>query len=131
MKKTLSLLAMLAFVAACGGGSESPGAADGAIESLQRKLDELTENSDVPVQWAAEDIENIGDWDYRVMEIPDPTAEELEAILNGLGDDRWQAFWIERTRDGYTIFLRKPSISYLSKIPLSQLGKLIIPGSSE
>ena len=124
-------------LAACGGESPSntvePNAAERAIDELQRKYDELAgDQLDAPVQWAAEDIENIGDWDYKVIEIGDDlSAEELEQTLNALGDDRWEAFWVQPSADGYTVLLKKPSISYLSKIPLSQIGRFIIPGGEQ
>ena len=86
---------------------------------------------DDPVKWAAEDFENIGDWDYRVVDIDADTPEAIESELNALGDERWEVFWIERTATGYRVMLKKPSISYLSKIPLSQLGRFIVPGPGE
>ncbi len=62
------LCLILAFgVAGCGGESDAPSAAEKALNELQAKYDELSQKglSD-PVQWAAEDLENIGDWEYKV-----------------------------------------------------------------
>jgi len=136
MKARFSLLAVI--VCGCGGdpappaAEPEPGAAAKAIEELKEQYEELTrEPLEDPVKWAADDIENIGDWDYRAIEIDTLEPAELEARLNDLGNDRWEVFWIEKRPDGYLVLLKKPSLSYLSKIPLSQLGRLIVPGPGE
>ena len=136
MRNSLYLLFAIAL-AGCGNdpGEPSPtdkaiDTADRAIDSLSQKYDELTERElGDPVQWAQEDIENIGDWDYKIVELDNVTAEELEAALNELGNERWQAFWVEKRLTGYTIMLKRTSISYLSKIPLSQIGRIMLGGS--
>ncbi|MEO1202109.1 MAG: hypothetical protein AAFX10_05355 [Pseudomonadota bacterium] len=130
-------LLLLALCAGCsagdpGAGNGEPSTAEKAIEELRQQYEDLAgDGFDDPVRWAAEDIENIGDWDYRVLDIEAPTASDFEAALNELGDDRWEAFWVEPRQDGYRVLLRKPSISYLSKVPLSQLGRLIIPAPEQ
>ena len=112
--------------------AEESGAMSRAIDELRQQYEELSGDTlDDPVKWAAEDIENIGDWDYRVVDIEAGSADDLEATLNELGNDRWEVFWVERTASGYRVMLKKPSISYLSKIPLSQLGRFIVPGPDE
>lgn len=100
------------------------------MDELQKKYNELVDdNIDVPIDWATEDIENIGDWEYRVENLAFSTPEELTSKLNELGNDRWEVIWLQRTPEGYFAVMKKPSISYLSKIPLSQLGKIMIGGS--
>lgn len=42
--------------------------------------------------WVKEDLENAGDWEYRVVEAP---KDELEATLNQLGAERWECFSVE------------------------------------
>ena len=114
----------------CGGETDEQSAADKALEDLQTKYDELTQKAiDNPMQWAADDLENIGDWEYKVEEFSRADPEELEAVLNDLGDERWEVIWIEKNADGYTVFLKKPSVSYLNKIPLSSFGRFIIDDS--
>ena len=136
MKRKLGIAVLL--LAGCGNEAppaepeEEPGAMSRAIEELQQQYEELTGDSlDDPVQWAAEDIENIGDWDYRVVDIQPASADDFETALNELGNDRWEAIWIEQTAAGYRVILKKPSVSYLSKIPLSQLGRFIVPDPGE
>lgn len=117
-------------LAACQSESEEPSAARKAFDELQKKYDQLVEEKlEDPVQWAADDIENLGDWDYRVENLSFSSAEDLAEQLNEFGNDRWEVIWLERTPDGFLAVLKKPSVSYLSKIPLSGLGKIVIGGS--
>lgn len=100
------------------------------VEKLQRQYDELiAERGGDPVEWAASDLENLGDWEYRVETLRLESEEDFAAKLNEYGDDRWEVIWLERTPGGFMVIMKKPSISLLSKIPLSQLGRFIIDGS--
>ena len=126
------IVAAALSVSGCSNESGDPSATEKALEELQAKYDELTgDQFDDPAQWAAEDIENIGDWEYLVREFADTAPADLEAELNALGDDRWEVYWLERTDTGYVVFLKKPAISYLSKIPLSQIGRYVIGGGDQ
>ena len=118
--------------------AEEPSTADRALdelqrryESLQQQFEELTNSDqlDAPVEWAQEDIENVGDWEYRVIEVGRLSAEELEASLNELGNDRWQVIWIEGNITGRTIIMKRPAVSIISKLPLSALGRLLMRDS--
>lgn len=125
-----TLLLALVLVAGCEQPADDTSAARKALEELQQKYDELVEDKfGDPVEWAAEDIENIGDWDYKIENLAFASAEDLESRLNELGNEKWEVIWLERTNDGFLAVLKKPSISYLSKIPLSQIGRYVIGGS--
>lgn len=125
-------LVFFAFLAACETESQEPSAASKALDDLQAKYDELVKDKvDVPVDWAAEDLENIGDWEYRVENIAYTSPEDFAAQLNVFGNERWEVIWLERTPDGFLAVLKKPSISYLSKVPLSEIGKYVIGISND
>ncbi len=99
-------------------------------DALQRQFEELTSDQlDAPVEWAQEDIENIGDWEYKVVDLGRLSSEELEATLNELGNDRWQVIWIEDNLTGKTIIMKRPAVSIISKLPLSALGRLLMRDS--
>lgn len=121
-------LALLIVVAGCGRERTEPSATDKALDELQAKYDELAgDKLDDPVQWASEDLENIGDWEYRVVDLSDgKTGADLEAVLNELGDERWELVWVEETSTGKRAILKRPAVSWLSKIPLSRLGRMMI-----
>ena len=127
---SLAISCLLVLAGCSSGDDEEESTTDKALRELQAKYDELAGDSlDEPVQWASEDIENIGDWEYVVREVPFTSAVDLESELNTLGDDRWELAWMERTDTGFLLILKKPSISWLSKIPLSQIGRLMIGDS--
>ncbi len=128
--RTISLFVLAIALVGCEADQGEQSVAQRATEGIQKKYDELVESSiDAPIDWATSDIENIGDWEYRVENLSFSTAETFAEQLNEFGNDRWEVIWLEKTPDGYLIFLKKPSISYLSKLPLSQIGKIVIDGS--
>ena len=117
------------LLSGCENESQESSAAQRALDELQRKYDDLIKDKvDVPVEWAADDIENIGDWEYRVVELSFTSPEDLESQLNEFGNERWEVIWLEDSPAGFLAVLKKPSISYLSKIPISQLGRIVIGG---
>lgn len=118
------------LLAGCGERSPAPSAAEKALNDLQSKYDELAgERLDSPLQWASDDLENIGDWEYKVVDLSAIPTDKLEAELNVFGNDRWEVIWIDAARGGRVVILKRPSVSLLSKIPLSQLGRMLIGGS--
>lgn len=123
----LGAIAAGLLLSGCENNSDEPSTAQRALDELQNKYDELLKDKvDVPVEWAAEDLENIGDWEYRVVSLSYHSPEELEAQLNEFGNERWEVIWLEEAPGGFLAVLKKPSISYLSKIPISQLGRIVI-----
>jgi len=105
-----------------------------ALEELSAAYEELAglvdRNSDEAVDWAEGDLENLGDWEYRIVEIANGSPGNLETELNALGNERWEAYWVESARDGVRVYLKRPSISYLSRVPLSALIRML-PGSGQ
>ena len=127
--------AALAWVLAC-----NPSAQDEPEHSqeLRKQIADLydraresgEEVSDGIYEWAREDVEKIGDWEYRVVRGDDTDDAALEAFLNELGAERWEAVWIERRDGALRFFLKRPRRSYLRHIPLSELPRLV-PGLGE
>lgn len=128
---TLFVIVLLGHIlSGCQSESDESSAAQKALDEIQNKYDELVKDKvDIPVDWATEDLENIGDWEYRVVRLSYSSPEDLEAQLNEYGNQRWEVTWLEDTPEGFLVVLKKPSISYLSKIPLSQLSRIVIGGS--
>ena len=96
-----------------------------AYESLAGLLDQ---GSDEAVERVQGDIENLGDWEYRIVELEETGTEALEAELNALGNERWETYWVEPTRNGIRFYLKRPSVSYLSRVPLSTLLRMLAAG---
>ena len=88
---------------------------------------------DVPsnvVEWARQDVRQIGKWDYKILEITSEDPVEIEARLREAGVDRWECYWVEVTPAGKRFYLKKAGRSYLRTIPLGDLLKLVPDGGS-
>ncbi|MDJ0848297.1 MAG: hypothetical protein QNK04_07975 [Myxococcota bacterium] len=124
---------LLALLCAC---RAEPGEPPVTAEDLQSQIQALYERAleageDVPADaydWAVQDAQRIGDWEYDVVRLPDDDAT-LHAKLNELGGERWEAYWVDREGGELRIFLKRPARSYLRMIPLSELGRLVPDGS--
>ena len=79
-------------------------------------------------EWAREDLEAIGDWEYKVQYFANPNHIALEKQLNELGTERWEVVWIDRQGPNLIVTLKRPSHTWLNKLPLGQLLKLAAPG---
>ena len=105
-----------------------PSRIEQALEDLQGLIEEARERTpDDPVEWAREDLERYGDWEYRVISVANLEPEALETELNALGEERWEVFWVERTDQGLNLMLKRPAVSYLRAVPFSEIGRAI-PG---
>jgi len=126
--RVAALLSVVCMVAACSREPGEPSRAEQAFEELQRFVEEARDRTpEDPVEWAKEDLEKYGDWEYRVITLVEPGADALEDELNELGQERWEVFWVERTGQGLNLFLKRPAVSYLRAVPFSELGR-VIPG---
>ncbi|MGI9204528.1 MAG: hypothetical protein ACR2Q3_10985 [Woeseiaceae bacterium] len=131
-KRVFLILAVsgMSLATGCNTDTDEPTVTEKALDELQSKYDELVEDKlESPVQWATDDLENIGDWEYKIIELPTAAAASLETTFNELGNDRWEVFWIEDVQDNYRVMLKRPSRSYLSRIPLTQIGRFVIDGT--
>ncbi len=73
--------------------------------------------------WAKDDFNRIGDWEYKIVAIDISEIVNLEKQLNKLGEDRWECFWISEQPENLTLFFKKPKISYLQKMPIGDALK--------
>ena len=76
-------------------------------------------------EWLRQEVQTVGDWEYRVVEMKEPSSAEMEAKLNELGAERWECIWIEPVGSKRRFVLKRRAKGYLSQIPLSELIKLI------
>jgi hypothetical protein len=114
-----------------GPASEAAGDAWQRIESLYQRAVEAGEKvPDDVAEWARQDLQRIGRWEYRIEKLPAVDDPALEAQLNRLGQERWECYWLRAEADGTTLFLKRPARSYLRSIPVSDLLRLL-PISSE
>jgi hypothetical protein len=134
-RSCLPALAATGLVACTAPAPPEPGEVAEDASRTSRALDELSEayadlaalvdrNPGEAVEWAQDDIENLGDFEYRIVEFARMPVEQLEAEFNAIGDERWEVFWMEPTETGLRVYARRSSISYLSRLPLSALVRL-------
>ena len=76
-------------------------------------------------EWMLKDIENIGDWEYKVVTFGTEEAMEVEKNLNELGRERWQCFWVESNKKQKTFYFKRTKMSYLSKIPTGAILRIM------
>jgi hypothetical protein len=127
---TSALIVLALLAASCGRQPGEPSTAERALAELHQQFEELKRRAgDDPVDWAKEDLENIGDWEYRVAELPETGTEELAAALNRLGDERWEAFWVDSSPNGLRIMLKRPAVSYIGRAPFSVIGHAVGEGA--
>ena len=102
---------------------------DEKVESGKKLLDEKVKgNQDLKGQtknWVKGDIENIGDWEYKIVAFGDKAHVELEKELNQLGKSRWQCFWVEPTGKDKVFYFKRSKISYMQKMPAGSLLEII------
>ena len=128
---TLFLLAVVAL-AGCATDPDSPPSSSDQVEALKERVRELYQQAresgqQVPkdaLEWARQDVRRIGDWEYRIVDLPREDPQARQARLNELGAERWEVFWMEPAGDGTRVYLKRRSRSWLEKIPLSQLRLL-------
>jgi len=102
-------------------GEESGGVWE-EILALYEKAKEAGEQ--VPedaAEWVSQDLQSIGDWEYKVVELGPKTAEGLEAKLTELGTDRWECFWVQTSGTKTRLLFKRPRKSWLQSIPLTDL----------
>jgi len=83
---------------------------------------ELTEQTK---EWVKEDIENIGDWEYKIVAFGSKASTEMEKELNRLGKERWQCFWVEPSGKEKVFYFKRTKKSYIQKIPAGDLLRII------
>ncbi len=93
-----------------------------AYETLSSNGKDLTEETK---EWIRQDVGNIGDWEYKIVEINYSDIEQFESKLNSLGKERWECFWITEQGDEILCFFKRPKISYLQKISQANFSKLL------
>jgi len=129
----LPLVALLGAALACGGSDGGDGATGsekpttwGEVQRLYEKARRTGE--DVPgdaYEWMKQDLEKIGDWEYRVLAFDSAADAEIERKLNELGQDRWECFAVVPGESSLRLLFKRPVESYAGTIPHSDLLKLM------
>ena len=76
-------------------------------------------------EWVLKDIENIGDWEYKVESYDPDKTKDLEKKLNELGKERWECFWVESSKKEKVFYFKRTKMSYMSKIPTGAILRIM------
>ncbi|HAD21368.1 MAG TPA: hypothetical protein DCF87_04545 [Opitutae bacterium] len=82
-------------------------------------------------EWLLKDLQNIGDWEYKIESFDLKNLKDLEIRLNQLGAERWQCFWVEQSAKGKAFYFKRTKLSYLSKIPTGALLRIMADFGNE
>ena len=82
-------------------------------------------------EWLLKDLQNIGDWEYKIESFDLKNLKDLEIRLNQLGTERWQCFWVEESAQGKAFYFKRTKLSYLSKIPTGALLRIMADFGNE
>ena len=132
---TLFLLVAVAL-AGCATDPDSPPSSGDQVEALKERVRELYRQAresgqQVPkdaLEWARQDVRRIGDWEYKIVDLPREDPRARQERLNELGAERWEVFWMEPAGEGTRVYLKRRTKSWLEKIPLSELRRLLPVG---
>ena len=103
--------------------SEDTGIWDQVVSLYEQAKQAGETAADDVYEWAREDLEAIGDWEYKVEYFANPNHIALEKKLNELGKERWDVVWIDRQGANLIVTMKRPSRTWLNKLPLGQLIK--------
>jgi hypothetical protein len=135
MKKHFIWLTVLLGFICCATFAEDKTSAEKEPESSQQEsywektknyYNELTEKGidktgEDAKTWVKEDLEKIGDWEYKIVIVKENNLEKLQNRLNEFGSARWECYWQETGKEGRLFFFKRKKISYLQRIPIGNL----------
>ena len=98
----------------------------GAKEKYEETLGDGKNLTSKSKEWLLKDIENIGDWEYKIVTFGSEKIKDIEMQLNALGRERWQCFWVEQVNDNAkSFYFKRTKMSYLSKIPTGAILRIM------
>jgi hypothetical protein len=96
------------------------------VKGLYKQAREAGEISAASAKnWIEDDIQKIGSWQYKTLEVRQTDSVDIVPQLNKLGADRWECFWVEQQDDTTTFYLKKAGRSYLRHLPSKDLIRLL------
>ena len=78
--------------------------------------------------WVKEDWSAQGDWEYQIVQLSASDIPAVQTALNAAGRSRWDCYHVERAAEQWTFFMKRKRHSYLSKLPLRDLTRLLPMG---
>lgn len=68
-----------------------------------------------------EDISRLGSWQYTSRTLTNEDPNEVITMLNRMGREKWECFWVDKKPMETTLYFKKTPRSYVSSIPFKDL----------
>ena len=81
-----------------------------ASEKYAKTFEDGKDLSGKSKEWLLKDLQNIGDWEYKIESFDLKNLKDLEIRLNQLGAERWQCFWVEESAKGKLFILKEQNL---------------------
>lgn len=95
------------------------------MTEFQAWYDKSREYGEKGKEWVANDIKNIGDWEYLIVTLEAADEAELSRKLNAYGQQRWEAYWVQKKIHGVQFYFKRPVRTYIKHIPVGDLLHMI------
>ena len=73
------------------------------------------------LDFVKEDVARLGTWQYTSRTVTHENPQEVVSILNRLGKEKWECFWVDKQATQTTLYFKKPPKSYTNSIPFKDL----------
>ena len=103
----------------------------GAKEKYAETVGDGKELTGKSKEWVLKDLENIGDWEYKVESYGPDKTKDMEKKLNELGKERWECFWVESSKKEKVFYFKRTKLSYMSKIPTGAILRIMADFGNE
>jgi hypothetical protein len=103
----------------------------GAKEKYAETVGDGKELTGKSKEWVLKDLENIGDWEYKVESYGPDKTKDIEKKLNELGKERWECFWVESSKKEKVFYFKRTKMSYMSKIPTGAILRIMADFGNE
>ncbi len=102
-------------------------------ELMDKARDSTNEWYEQARDWTKEDIGKAGTWQYRVITVWNKDVargpEQVEAMFNALGKERYECFWVEPIdQNRMAFFFKKSGVSFIRSIPAKEFWRFLPSG---
>ena len=104
------------------GGKNATVNAGNAIKDIFKRAKDggMTTANNV-ADFVKEDISKMGAWSYTQRTVTNENPQEVVNMLNRMGREKWECFWVDKQPDETTLYFKKSPKSYISSIPFKDM----------
>lgn len=95
-------------------------------ETYENARDAGTTTAKNAKDWLTEDINRMGAWQYTSRTVStEKDPDEVVTMLNQMGADKWECFWVDNKPGSTTLYFKKTPKSYVSSIPFRDMIRVL------